>query len=163
MAVVFMIDGSIEQLWHRLKLIVAETLGASDFDAIETPRREELRTARAALPPSNTLAATLPPASATLLRFSLISQQALQSASNKGPCSANLPTRRPPAGAWAAKHVLRTEMPMREFANSVAPEDMVSAATCKRQAERVRRPQRRSADGAHNSYFGAGDLDAVEQ
>ena len=46
--------------------------------------------------------------------------------------------REPPdatAGARAAAHVPRTEMPMREFATSMAPEDMVSTATCKHRDE----------------------------
>ena len=51
MAVVFRIDRSIEQLWHRLTLIVAETPSAGDFDARLTPRKKELRTSKAASPP----------------------------------------------------------------------------------------------------------------
>ena len=67
----------------------------------------------------------------TWLLCSLMLQQPLQSASSSGPCNVQAKLSRGEGlrRVCVAEHALRTEMPTREFARSMAPPRTNSAAT----------------------------------
>jgi hypothetical protein len=119
-------DELIVQLPQRL--VMKETVTSAAASSA-MPCSVELRTSKAAFPPSRSVPPRLPTEVSVAL-FSATLQHSEQSATSKGPCTANRARRQGSMGEESA-HSLHTLTSRREFASLSVPPVSSSAATCR--------------------------------